>query len=548
MVDRDIKIRTALGLGVIGVTLMLIPLMLNVYRGGAGGVGFDPRTQGSDLFFAVTYPASLSQEPLDGRLVLILSRDASTEPRFQVSAGPSGQQVFAVDAERWVAGQPLEVRDGVSGFPLPSLGHIPPGHYQIQGVLDRYETVSLPSGQVVRLPAGQGEGWNVRAGNLVSRPVEVYLDPRSNDVVRVDLSRTIPAPVARQDTERVRQLRLRSDSLSAFWGRDVFLEAEVHLPDGWVERPAAAYPLVVQLGMDPQGGADAAGAAGEDEGGGSGGGRAVLVRVTHPVPFGSPFRAVNSANLGPWGGALTHELIPEIERRFGGGGGAGTRALVGASEGGWEALATLVAYPDAWAGAWAVCPAAVDFRALAGIDLYGDRSAFHYDRAWGVTPRPGAMGASGAPSGTLEQEIRLERLLGSASPSGGGWDALQAAYSPRGSDGAPRPVWNGDTGVIDREVAAYWREHYDLRHVIARDWATLGPKLSGRLHVVVGDGDLDDPTGAAAMLRDFLGSTGDAGVRDAVRGGGFPSCARLAHEARVGRLLSLLGEAERRLF
>jgi hypothetical protein len=38
-------------------------------------------------------------------------------------------------------------------------------------------------------------------------------------------------------------------------------------------------------------------------------------------------------------------------------------------------------------------------------------------------------------------------------------------------------------------VAAYWREHYDLSYIIARDWQTLAPKLKGKIHVYVGTGD-----------------------------------------------------------
>jgi hypothetical protein len=38
-------------------------------------------------------------------------------------------------------------------------------------------------------------------------------------------------------------------------------------------------------------------------------------------------------------------------------------------------------------------------------------------------------------------------------------------------------------------VAAYWRDHYDLSNIIARDWATLAPKLKGKIHLYVGNGD-----------------------------------------------------------
>ena len=52
--------------------------------------------------------------------------------------------------------------------------------------------------------------------------------------------------------------------------------------------------------------------------------------------------------------------------------------------------------------------------------------------------------------------------------------------------GYPQPLYDKVTGVIDKEVAEYWREHYDLSYMIKRDWATLGPKLAGKLHIYCG--------------------------------------------------------------
>jgi dienelactone hydrolase len=45
------------------------------------------------------------------------------------------------------------------------------------------------------------------------------------------------------------------------------------------------------------------------------------------------------------------------------------------------------------------------------------------------------------------------------------------------------------TGEIDPAVAAYWRDHYDLTNIIERDWATLAPKLQGKIHIYVGSAD-----------------------------------------------------------
>eukprot|EP01052_Picozoa_sp_SAG31_P053320 SAG31_NODE_13611_length_857_cov_1.360158_1_plen_126_part_10 len=69
------------------------------------------------------------------------------------------------------------------------------------------------------------------------------------------------------------------------------------------------------------------------------------------------------------------------------------------------------------------------------------------------------------------------------------FDIWQAVYSPMGSDGYPTPIWNKLTGDIDPDVAMHWKEHYDLRHILERDWATLWPKVKGKLHVYCGTMD-----------------------------------------------------------
>ena len=38
-------------------------------------------------------------------------------------------------------------------------------------------------------------------------------------------------------------------------------------------------------------------------------------------------------------------------------------------------------------------------------------------------------------------------------------------------------------------MAEYWRENYDLTHIMERDWNELGPKLQGKLHIYCGDMD-----------------------------------------------------------
>jgi hypothetical protein len=76
-----------------------------------------------------------------------------------------------------------------------------------------------------------------------------------------------------------------------------------------------------------------------------------------------------------------------------------------------------------------------------------------------------------------------------------------------GDDGYPRRIWDKYTGEIDHEVAEYWRENYDLRYIMERDWATLGPKLEGKLHIYCGDMDNYYLNNAVYLTEEFLEST-----------------------------------------
>jgi len=101
----------------------------------------------------------------------------------------------------------------------------------------------------------------------------------------------------------------------------------------------------------------------------------------------------------------------------------------------------------------------------------------------------------------------MELVIGDKSRSGGQWDIWEAVYSPMGEDGYPLRIWDKVSGKIDRDVANYWRENYDMRHILERDWATLGPKLEGKLHVYVGDMDNFHLNNAVYLLEEFLEGT-----------------------------------------
>jgi hypothetical protein len=495
--------------------------------------------QAAPLRVAVQFPAARSATPLDGRVLLMISSDSGAEPRFQISDGPNTQLIFGVDVDGLRPGQEAVIDASVLGHPRRSLADLPPGRYRVQALLNRYETFRRADGHVVKLPPDKGEGqvWNRKPGNLYSVPRDVDLDPRRNEVIRITLDQEIPPIPDPPESRYVKHERIQSRLLSEFWGRPMYLGAHVLLPEGFTEHPGARYPLVINHGHFPYtlGGfretpADTTTPCEYSERfsldcynhvqdrhayqfyqdwTGPGFPRVLLIEIQHPTPYYDDSYAVNSENNGPYGDAIMRELIPHIERKYRGIGQGYARFTYGGSTGGWEAMAVQVFYPDEFNGAWVACPDPIDFRAYTVVNIYQDRNAYYYDASWKRTPRPGFRNWLGQVRATLEEMNLRELVLGTRGRSGDQWDIWQAVYSPVGADGYPRPIWDKRTGVIDPDVAAYWREHYDLSYILRRDWKTLGPRLKGKLFLYVGDMDNYYLNNAVYLTEEFLERTTD---------------------------------------
>jgi hypothetical protein len=488
--------------------------------------------------FLVRLDPALALQPLDGRLLLLIAKNEAREPRFQISATSlSSAQVFGIDVEGW-RGEERTFDASVLGYPLESLSALPPGEYVVQALLHKYETFRLATGHTVKLPMDRGEGqqWNAAPGNLYSTPQRITWDGTA--ATRLELSSAIPPAKDPADTSYVKHVRIRSELLSKFWGRDMFLGAHVLLPQGFESHPQARYPLVINHGHFPadlgnwretppdpnlkceyserfrlecynriqqQGAYDFYKAWT-----GPAFPRVLMIEIQHANPYYDDSYAVNSANLGPYGDAIMKELVPYIESRFRGIGAGWARATYGGSTGGWEALAAQMFYPDDFNAAYAACPDPIDFRAFTVVDIYSDANAYWADGPFMKVPRPGHRNDRGHLQATLEQMNRMELVLGTRSRSGQQWDIWEAVYSPQGPDGYPTRIWDKRTGVIDKTVAAYWKEHYDLSWILRRDWNRgLGRKLAGKIHLYVGDMDNYYLNNAVYLVEEFLKSAKD---------------------------------------
>ena len=486
--------------------------------------------------FSLSVSTEASSEALDGRLILILSRDDSSEPRFQARAGVNAVQLFGVNVDGLAPGDAVVLDDAVFGYPYDSLADLPSGEYFVQALLHKYDTFNLSNGKTVKLPMDQGEGqqWARSPGNIFSEPRMIQVSPDAG-AIPIVLDQVIAAIEPPADTKFVKHVQIRSDLLSEFWGRDMYVGAHVLLPAGFDEHPDAKYPLMVFHGHFPDDfsgfrteppdedlecqpserfGLDCYNRVVQQEAYdfyqqwvGPDFPRMLIIEIQHANPYYDDSYAVNSENLGPYGDALTYELIPYIEEQFRGIGEGWSRFTYGGSTGGWEAAAVQIFYPDEYNGAFAACPDPIDFRAFVSVNLYDDDNAYYMEGPFNRLPRPEQRNYLGHVSIFLEDEGHKELVLGTRGRSGGQYDIWEAVYSPMDEDGYPKRIWDKKTGEIDHEVAAYWRENYDLRHILERDWETLGPRLEGKLHFYAGDMDNYYLNNAVYLAEDFLEKT-----------------------------------------
>ncbi len=469
--------------------------------------------------FTVSFPGKTGLQSFDGRLILMLSKNNKEEPRFQIADGPSSQLAFGMDVENWKAGTVRNFTSNFFGYPIESLKDVPKGEYYVQALLHKYETFHRKDGHVVKLPMDRGEGqqWNLAPGNIYSKPLKIKFDPNAKTTVRILLEQEIPPIKEPDDTRYIKHIKIQSKLLTEFWGRPMFIGANILLPEGWDAHPDVKYPLAIYHGHFPA-----------DFGGfrtippdtslkpdyserfkisgynkivqqeaydfyklwtGANFPRVLAIEIQHPTPYYDDSYAVNSQNNGPYGDAIMYELIPEIEKRFRGIGQGWARFMYGGSTGGWEVLATQIFYPDEFNGCYSACPDPIDFRQYTVVDIYKDKNAYFLESDFKKTPRPGQRNYLGHVSATLQEVNNREMVLGSHSRSGQQWDIWEAVYSPVGKDGYPMPIWDKKTGVIDKKVAEYWKENYDLSYIMNRDWKTIGNKLKGKVHIYCGDMD-----------------------------------------------------------
>ena len=473
----------------------------------------------ADTRFEISYASAAHPGPITGRVFLMISRNNDREPRLQISR--IGVPFFGRDIAALPAGQAAVIDATDLGTPIESLSQIPAGDYWVQAFVNVYSEFRRADGHVVWMHDDRWEGqhWNRSPGNLFSAPQHVTLDASKGYRISLVCDQVIPAVEVPPDTEWVKRFKIQSQILTKFWGRPIYLGATVLLPRDY-QTSTVSYPVLYEQGHFGLGAPLGFSTSGGGRGGRGGAElynewmkdnfpRMIVVTLQHPNPYFDDSYAVNSVNVGPYGDAIHQELIPEIEKRFRVIRQPWARLLAGGSTGGWEALALQVFYPDFYGGTWSYCPDSVDFSDVEGINVYQDKNAFYKEIDWRREPTINSREINGQVRSTSEQRNHFELVNGTHGRSGEQLDIWSAVFGPLGSDGYFQPLFDKRTGVMNPTVAQYWKEHYDIRYHLEKNWYALGPKLVDRIHVFVGDADNFFLNNGVHLLQDWMKTTKD---------------------------------------
>ena len=418
--------------------------------------------------------------PLSGRLLVFIAPGKGAK---EVDANPfmsTPTYVAAKEVGNWTPGTVADVDADDTVYPAP-FSTAKPGDYQVQAVLDvahTYNYMGREHGDLISdvMPLGQ----ELRLARVIA-----------NEYKPADLS----------NDRDVHPFKFASRLLTRFWGRETSIRGYVVTPPSYAANPKARFPTVYWThgfggtyerieatarrffkSMEEKKMPDM-----------------IWVILDESCPTGT-HEFADSVNNGPWGAALTTELIPHLEATYRMDARPNGRFLQGHSSGGWATLWLQTTYPKIFGGTWSTSPDPSDFHDFTGPDLYAPHANVY--RKPDGTPYP-LVRDKGKVLATFEQVARQEQITGTY---GGQIASFDWVFSPRGEDGKPVPMFNRATGDVDPVVAAYWRDHFDIARLVAANWKTIGPDLKGKIHLFVGTADTFYLDGPAHKLQAVLDS------------------------------------------
>jgi enterochelin esterase-like enzyme len=417
----------------------------------------------------VSLDPAASSTPASGRLIVLMTNNLKPLDTIDVGLGDEAKGIWlaAKEIHGLEPGATVEFDPDDLAAPEP-FSSAPAGDYQLMALLDVDHNAAYRT---------------FTAGDLRSAVVPIKSLNRSQaSEAALSLSTRVTEPAV-TPPEGADAFDFVSASLSKFWGREIHMRGFVVLPPDYAAS-SRRYPAVYfthgfggYLGnlasrFDPPL------AKGMKEGN-----LPPMIWVLLDQSFsGGTHEFLDSLNNGPWGTALTAELIPHLERTYRMERSPRGRFLNGHSSGGWATLWLQVTYPTIFGGTWSTSPDPVDFREFTNVDLSMDTNMYR-DKNGALRP---LVRMDGRNVEDLEQFAKQEAVLGDY---GGQLASFEWVFSPRGMNGVPAPLFDRRTGAIDRAVARYWLDRYDIRQILTTNAARLAPRLHGKIHVIVGTED-----------------------------------------------------------
>ncbi len=440
--------------------------------------------------FKVAVAPGLASFPSSGRLLVMMSTQASPGDKITPSFGPEAHSVWiaAKEVHEFSAQTPVELDPDDLVYPQ-RFCMAPESTYNVQAVFDINHDFAYHD--------------DASDGDLVSKVVQQRFQPASDEVISLTLvERKKDPPLSLPPNTQL--FDFVSPKLSAFWGRPTHMKGAILLPSSY-GAGKNRYPTVY---MTHGFGADMRYLAQRSAG------NINKLMEEKKIPEmiwvfmleacpGGTHEFADSVNNGPWGTALATELIPDLESKYRMDAKPSGRFLTGHSSGGWAALWIQVSHPEFFGGTWPTAPDTTDFRTFAAqIDLTKPAPSYYRteDGSLRMFIRMG-----GKDTQSMEDLAQQERVLGDL---GGQLASFDWVFSPRGKDGRPMPLFNRDTGKIDPEVAAYWCKHYDIANILRTNWKKTGPLLNGKIHMTVGTADTFHLDESARLLEQTIKDLG----------------------------------------
>jgi hypothetical protein len=445
------------------------------------------------LFFHIMLSTNFAQ-PVSGRLLVFVQHGTGAKQVDMNQMAPNAAYIAAKEVHSWKPGATIDIDMDDLVFPEP-LSHASAGDYQAQAVLDVDHTYNYAGrrpgdliSDVVTIPAwnpGKDSGSTITLNGV---------QPASTSAA------TLPKDEAASFDASVHLIDFVSPALTKFWGRDIHMKSWVLVPPGYDAHKADRYPTVYfthGFGGTLQSLHDRFAAMVYDHMLNKKMPEMIWVFLDESSLTGT-HEFADSVNNGPWGLALTRELIPHLESQYRMDAYSSGRFLQGHSSGGWATLWLQTTYPKIFGGTWSTSPDPSDFHAFSTVDLYAPHANFYRDPSGAPVP---IMRDHGQVLATMEQLAKQEHVLGDY---GGQLRSFEWVFSPRGADGTPMQIFDRSTGEVDPVVAAYWRSHYDIAHHVEENWSSLTPDLRGKIHLVVGTVDTFYLDGAAHRFEHVL--------------------------------------------